>query len=65
VVPIEREIQIKLLHKSKGSRIVIDGENPTEVTPDSRILITGSEKKARFVRFGESFCQMVRFKLVR
>ncbi len=65
VVPLNKEIQVKLLHKSKGSKIVIDGESPMDVTPNSKIIITGSEKKARFVRFGESFYQMVRLKLVR
>jgi len=65
VVPLEKEIQINLLHKSKGSKIVIDGESPIVVTPDSKIIVTGSEKKARFIRFGESFYQMVRLKLVR
>ena len=65
VVPLDKKISVKLLHKSKGSKVVIDGESPLEVTPDSKITITGSEKKARFVRFGESFYQMVRLKLVR
>ena len=65
VVPLEKKIGIKLLHKSKETKIVIDGESPQNVTPDSDILITGSEKKARFIRFGESFYQMVRLKLVR
>ena len=65
VVPLEKKIGIKLLHKSKETKIVIDGEFPQNVTPDSNILITGSEKKARFIRFGESFYQMVRLKLVR
>jgi len=51
--------------KSKETKIVIDGESPQSVTTDSTIEITGSEKKARFVRFGESFYQMVRLKLVR
>jgi hypothetical protein len=44
---------------------VIDGESAQSITLDSDILVTGSEKKARFVRFGESFYQMVRLKLVR
>lgn len=65
VVPLEKNIGIRLLYKSKGSKIVIDGESPMDVTPDSQIVITGSEKKARFIRFGESFYQMVRLKLVR
>ena len=65
VVPLDKKIGVKLLYKSKETKIVIDGESPQKVTPDSDIVITGSEKKARFVRFGESFYQMVRIKLVR
>ena len=65
VVPLNKKVGIKLLAKSKESKIVIDGESPISVTPESDIAITGSEKKARYVRFGESFYQMVRLKLVR
>jgi NAD+ kinase len=65
VVPLDKKIGVKLLYKSKESYIVTDGENARNVTPESEIMITGSEKKARFVRFGESFYQMVRLKLVR
>jgi NAD+ kinase len=65
VVPINKKIVVKLLYKSKRSKLVIDGESPIEVNPDSKIEITGSEKKALFIRFGESFYQMVRLKLVR
>ena len=65
IVPLEKKIRIKLLAKSKECKLVIDGENPQSVTTESNIVITGSEKKARFVRFGESFYQMVRLKLVR
>jgi NAD+ kinase len=65
VVPLDKKVGIKLIHKSKESKIVIDGESAQLVTLDSSILITGSEKKARFVRFGESFYQMFRLKLVR
>ena len=65
VVPLDKKVGIKLVYKSKATKIVIDGESPQQVTLDSKIAITGSEKKARFVRFGESFYQMVRTKLVR
>jgi len=65
VVPLEKKVGVKLLYKSKKSYIVTDGESPQPITPDSKIIITGSEKKARFIRFGESFYQMVRLKLVR
>ena len=65
VVPLKKKIGIKLIEKSKQCKLVIDGESPHDITTDSNIIITGSEKKARFIRFGESFYQMVRLKLVR
>ena len=65
IVPLDKKVGIKLVFKSKESMVVIDGESPQKITQDSEIIITGSEKKARFVRFGESFYQMVRLKLVR
>ena len=65
VVPLQKKVEIKLFKKSRESKIVIDGESAQNVTKDSEIIITGSEKKARFIRFGESFYQMVRMKLVR
>ncbi len=65
VVPLDRKVGIMLSAKSKESKIVIDGRVAKPVTPESDIVITGSEKKARFIRFGESFYQMVRLKLMR
>ena len=65
VVPLNKKVGIKLLPKSKESNLVIDGDSSHPVTTESKIEITGSEKKARFVRFGESFYQMFRLKLVR
>jgi NAD+ kinase len=65
IIPLEKTVKIGLLPKSKESKIVIDGQFSTPATSESEICITGSEKKARFVRFGESFYQMVRLKLMR
>jgi len=65
VVPLSKKIKIKILPKSKATKIVIDGQYSKDVTPDSNITVTGSEKTAKFIRFGESFYQMVRLKLVR
>jgi len=65
IIPIDKKIEIKLLPKSKKTRLVIDGYHTKDVTIKNKIVVTGSEKKARFVRFGESFYQMVRLKLVR
>jgi NAD+ kinase len=65
IVPLDKTVCIKLLPKSKETKLVIDGQHATPVTPESDIQITVSEKKARFIRFGETFYQMVRLKLVR
>jgi NAD+ kinase len=65
IVPINRKVGVQLLPKSKETNLVIDGRFLTPVTQESKIIVTGSEKKARFIRFGESFYQMVRLKLMR
>lgn len=65
IVPLNKRVSVKLLPKSKETKLVIDGHYAENVTAESDIVVTGSEKKARFVRFGESFYQMVRLKLVR
>ena len=65
IVPLDKKIGIKLLPESKETKLVIDGYHTENVTTQSKIVVTRSEKKARFVRFGESFYQMVRLKLVR
>ena len=65
IVPLDKTVRIKLLPKSKESKIVIDGRLAKPVTSESDMLVTISEKKSRFVRFGESFYQRVRLKLVR
>jgi NAD+ kinase len=65
IVPLDRKVSVHLLPKSKESNLVIDGRFLEPVTPESSIVVTGSEKKARFIRFGESFYQMVRLKLMR
>ena len=65
VVPLSKKIKVKILPKSKETKIVIDGQFSKNVTSDNKIIVTGSEKTAKFIRFGESFYQMVRLKLVR
>ncbi|UCD13251.1 MAG: NAD(+)/NADH kinase [Thermoplasmatales archaeon] len=65
IIPLDKNVRMQLLGKSKESKLVIDGRVAVPVTPKSDIIVTGSEKKARFVRFGESFYQMVRLKLMR
>lgn len=65
VVPLQKKIRVKVLPKSKATKLVVDGDYSLDVSTKDKIIVTGSEKKACFVRFGESFYQMVRLKLVR
>jgi len=65
VVPLKKKVQLQVLPKSKETKLVIDGNYSVDVSVDQKITVRESEKKARFIRFGESFYQMVRLKLVR
>ena len=66
IVPLDKTIKIKVLpKKSKETKLVIDGNYSEIVDDQNEITITKSEKKANFIRFGESFYQRVRLKLVR
>jgi NAD+ kinase len=65
IIPLDKKIGVKILPQTKESKLVIDGNYSQNVTIGNDIIVTGSEKKAKFVRFGESFYQMVRLKLVR
>jgi len=49
VVPLNKIITLKVLPKSKETKIVIDGQYTKNVTADSKITITGSEKTAKFI----------------
>lgn len=65
VIPLQKKIQLQVLPKSKETKLVIDGNVAVDVSTNQKITVKRSEKKARFIRFGESFYQMVRLKLVR
>ena len=65
IVPLQKIIRVKVLPKSKSTKLVVDGNFALDVNTKDTIIVTGSEKKASFVRFGESFYQMVRLKLIR
>ena len=45
IVPINKKIGVKLFPKSKETKLVIDGHHAENVTSESDIVITGSDKK--------------------
>ena len=65
VVPLKKKVQLQVLPKSKETKLVIDGNFTVDVSTNQKITVKKSDRKARFIRFGESFYQMVRLKLVR
>ncbi|HDO19653.1 MAG TPA: sugar kinase [Thermoplasmatales archaeon] len=65
IIPYRKRICVELSEKSKDGKLVIDGKSTYSVSPNQRVCVTLSEKKARFIRFGETFYQSVRLKLVR
>jgi NAD+ kinase len=65
IVPSKKEVCVELTKESKEAKLVIDGRDYFSMSPGERVCITVSKRKARFVRFGESFYQTVRSKLVR
>lgn len=65
VIPLKKKVQLQVLPKSKETKLVIDGNYTVDITVNQKITVKESKKKARFIRFGESFYQMVRLKLVR
>ena len=65
IVPYRKRICVKLAEKSKEAKLVIDGRDYFTMRRNQKVCVTLSEKRARFIRFGESFYQAVKLKLVR
>lgn len=65
IVPYKKRICVRLAEGSKDAKLVIDGRDYFTMRAKQEVCVTLSEKKARFVRFGESFYQAVKLKLVR
>ncbi|MFO8017197.1 MAG: NAD(+)/NADH kinase [Promethearchaeia archaeon] len=55
ILPLDSEIEIKLLRPRLNGKVVIDGQEVIkDVAPNSRILIRGSEKSVKFIRFTDN-----------
>lgn len=64
VVPAKSEIRVELTVPKKEAVIVIDGQYTRKIKEDDKILITKSDKPARFVKTRkDGFYQKVRSKL--
>jgi NAD+ kinase len=58
VVPAKSKIEIKLI-KDRDCVLVLDGQEEIQVNPDDVVKFTISEKKSKFVKFGEVFYNRV------
>ncbi|MGV9171131.1 MAG: NAD(+)/NADH kinase [Promethearchaeia archaeon] len=55
VLPLDSEIEIKLLRPRLSGKIVIDGQEVIrDIPPNSRIFIRGSGKSIKFIRFKDN-----------
>lgn len=69
VVPYTSTIKITLLERRSGAekpaKVVVDGNQSSEMAPNNVVTVTPSERRARFVRFNGGFYDRVRTKLTR
>ncbi len=62
VLSSDSTIEIKLYEPRKNCVVVIDGQESVKMTPKDTLRISLSEKKARFVRFGQDFYRKMKEK---
>ncbi len=63
VTSSESVIEIKLTEPRKNCVVVIDGQQTNKMTPHDTLTISISEKRARFIRFGQDFYRNIKEKL--
>ncbi len=63
VISSRSRIEIKLKEPRKNCVIVIDGQEIDKMSPKDSLTISLSEKKARFIRFGQDFYRNIKEKL--
>jgi NAD+ kinase len=65
IVSSSKVIQLRILLPSINAQLAVDDIQRYQIKSETKITLTKSERKARFVRFGSSFYQRVRHKLTR
>ena len=63
VISSSSRIEIKLYEPRKNCIVVIDGQENIKMTPKDSLSISLSDKKAKFVRFGQDFYRKIKEKL--
>ena len=55
ILPLDSEVEIKLLRPRLNGKIVIDGQEIIrDINPNSRIIIRGAKSSVKFIRFAEN-----------
>ncbi len=62
VISSESRIEIKLYEPRKNCTVVLDGQYNVKMTPKDSLVISISEEKATFVRFGQDFYRKIKEK---
>ncbi len=62
VISSESRVEIKLYEPKKNCVVVIDGQENIKMTPKDSLTISLSDKKARFIRFGQDFYRKIKEK---
>ncbi len=62
VVPATSKVQVSFLRPRPGL-LVLDGQHDVPLEGDEKVILTGSEKPAKLVRFGDSFYSRIHEKL--
>ncbi len=63
VISSDSTIEVRLSEPRKKCVVVVDGQDNEKMTPHDVLTISLSEKKARFIRFGQDFYRNVKEKL--
>lgn len=62
VVPADSKIQVAFMRPRPGL-LVLDGQHDVPLEGDEKVVLTGSEKHAKLVRFGDNFYSRIHEKL--
>jgi NAD+ kinase len=65
IISSTKVVQLRITPPSVSAQLAIDDIQRYQIKRESKVTLTKSDRKARFVRFGSSFYQRVRHKLTR
>jgi len=65
ILPIDSEVEVKLLRPRLNARIVIDGQQTIKkIQPNSRIVVRKANSQIKFIRFDDSYYRRLRKKII-